>query len=215
MTKENVVVYRSGVGLTSKKVVSCVTSGLHLTYNGYCGFTPSLVIPQCRYAGYSEGTSGFTLIELLVVVLIIGILAAVALPQCKVAVEKARAMEAITILKSVKEAGERYYLANGSYTTNFEDLDIDIPGTVQASYQIELSSGWKIVLDAGKTYVYATNKLNTNTLVFYYTHPALDARFCYGLQSNAVSKQVCKSLGGSSPYNSERCTIGSCTIYTL
>ena len=73
--------------------------------------------------------TGFTLIELLIVVLIIGILAAVAVPQYQKAVEKARATQAITLLKSIIQAAEEYYLANGTEFTTFDELSLDIPLT--------------------------------------------------------------------------------------
>jgi len=78
----------------------------------------------------------FTLIELLVVVLIIGILAAVALPQYQKAVEKTRMVEAISILRSIANANQAYYMANGQYAgiSDLDALDIEIPGTVDTSW---------------------------------------------------------------------------------
>ena len=71
----------------------------------------------------------FTLIELLVVVLIIGILAAVALPQYQKAVEKSRATQAITLVKSVHQAMGAYYLANGTWPDSLDELAVQIPWT--------------------------------------------------------------------------------------
>ena len=71
----------------------------------------------------------FTLMELLVVVLIIGVLAAVAVPQYKKAVLKSRFIQLKTMAESIVKAEEVYYLANGDYTNQFEDLDIEMSGS--------------------------------------------------------------------------------------
>ena len=70
----------------------------------------------------------FTLIELVVVVLIIGILAAIALPQYQKAVIKARASTIFPVLDLLVKGQEVYYLANGTGTTDARQLDIDMPG---------------------------------------------------------------------------------------
>jgi type II secretion system protein G len=69
---------------------------------------------------------GFTLIELLVVVLIIGILAAIALPQYFRAVEKSRSTEALSIMGTLAAAMERARLvsSDAKYPTTIGGLDI-------------------------------------------------------------------------------------------
>ncbi len=72
---------------------------------------------------------GFTLIELLVVVLIMGILAAVAVPQYQKAVIKSRVTEMLVFRNAAEKALEMYVLQHGLSSLGnitLDKLDIDL-----------------------------------------------------------------------------------------
>ena len=101
-----------------------------------------------KFSMYPRG--GFTLIELLVVVLIIGILAAIALPQYRKAKEKAEATQLLTSVKALHEAQQRYYLVNGVFAKSFDNLDVEFEGFE--------GGGCEDFSDFGKTDCISNNK---------------------------------------------------------
>src|SRR3569832_2848404 len=106
---------------------------------------------------------GCTLIELLVVVLIIGILAAPAVPQYFKVVEKGKASEGLATLASLRSAQERYLAATGSYSGGIASFCAGIAGwdlTIPSMKYFSLGTpgviagnppGWSVVLTRNAT----------------------------------------------------------------
>ncbi len=137
-----------------------------------------------------EVNTGFTLIELLVVVLIIGILAAVALPQYKKAVYKSRLTQGIIFAKAIQQAQEVYYAANGQYTDDVSELDIDF----------SCPTGYTCTIYSNRTDVRFDKPYNGASIIGNYqrgsAYPELNGKLqCIARKDKPEALQLCASMG--------------------
>ena len=178
------------------------------------GFIYNVILGSCNSESrpLSCKRAGFTLIELLVVVLILGILAAVALPSYRRAVVTARVGTLLPLMRSISDAENRFYMANNRYSQSFSALDISMPsggelkknssGNEEMSYA-DFSCYFHMsaeVAAKGRLYsLYCYNKKVSGLSIEKYF--SLGYFICWAVQSKEEANVLCQNISGRDTHN--------------
>ena len=146
----------------------------------------------------------FTLIELLVVVLIIGILAAVALPQYQKAVLRSRFTQAMIACDNLYKAAEQYQLENGQWPASFNDLDITMPGDLDEINDMHIKlkgtnfscSLFPVGAQSATPSIMCSSS-GIGLRRFFTSVIYKNKRFCYAVITDEKPNKVCKTITGT------------------
>ncbi len=115
---------------------------LHLQAFGEASLVNGFGHP-CTHGGNAvRNAKGFTLIELLIVVVIIGILAAIAIPKFANTKEKAYVAAMKSDLRNLVTAEESYFADNVTYTTSSANMNFSSSTGVTVTVGTANGTGW-------------------------------------------------------------------------
>jgi len=158
---------------------------------------------------------GFTLIELLVVVLIIGILAAIALPQYQKAVAKSKITQVVIASKALWQAEQEYFLANGKYTDDGKNLAISYPCINNDCSTIKIKEGATCsfyLSDTGSEGRVSCG-IGPGHIISFQRYLESDKIMCCSYEeNNYISDTFCKEQTGSSEGHNW-CGTNTCKCY--
>jgi prepilin-type N-terminal cleavage/methylation domain-containing protein len=99
------------------------------------------MLPRLRHS-----RRGFTLIELLIVVVIIGVLAAIAVPKFRDTKGKSYAASLKSDLRNLATAQEAYFYENNVYSSSLPALNVSLTNGVTVTFGTATAAGWSALV---------------------------------------------------------------------
>lgn len=140
--------------------------------------------------GKMRTKSGFTMSEVIVAIIIIGVLAALAVPSYRIQMLRVKNQEAIRILTAVWEAQKDYYRDNGAYATVIGQLAIDIPAP-KNFVNLEISIAALVCTGPNETYL---ARIDSSDLT-YELYALEDGRIVCHQLAEACPGSLCRKMG--------------------